>query len=101
MNFCLGGKESSKRVGGCILIPIPKKGNLRSCDNWHSVALLEAVDKVVTRINQGRLQQVAETQLPESQCGFRRGRGCTDMTSVVRQPVEKAVATELSSSLFL
>ena len=40
---------------------------------------------------QGRLEQVAETQLSESQSGFRRGRGCTDVAFVVRRLVEKAI----------
>ena len=30
-----------------ILIPIPKKGNLRSCDNWRDISLLEVMGKVV------------------------------------------------------
>ncbi len=50
------------------------------------------VGKVATRINQGRLQGLAERTLPDSQCGFRKGQGCTaDMNFVVRQLVEKAV----------
>jgi len=36
-----------------------------------------------------RLQIVAEEILPESQCGFRKGRGCTDMVFALRQLVEK------------
>ena len=67
-----------------ILIPIPKKGNLRSCDDWQGVALLEVVEKVVARASQGRLQRLADQLLPESQCGLRRRRGCTDMTFSVR-----------------
>ena len=34
---------------------------------------------------------MAERELPESQCGFRRGRGCTDMIFMVRQLAEKAI----------
>ena len=74
-----------------ILVPIPKKGNLHLCDNWRGIALLDVVGKLVARILQGRLQSLAERELPESQCGFRRGRGCTDMIFVVRQLAEKAV----------
>ena len=73
-----------------ILVPIPKKGNLHCCDNWRGIALLDLVGKLAGRIVQNRLQSVAERELPESQCGFRRGRGCTDMIFVVRQLVEKA-----------
>ena len=54
-------------------VPISKKGNLRNCNNWQGIALLDAVGKVVARMLQERLQQVAEEELPESQCGFRRG----------------------------
>ena len=74
-----------------ILIPIPKKGDLSRCDNWRGISLLEVVGKVMARILQERLQQVAEDELPESQCCFRRGRGCSDMTFVIRQLVEKSV----------
>ena len=47
------------------------------------------VGKVVGRITQGRFQVIAEKILPESQSGFRKGCGCTDMIFVVRQLVEK------------
>ena len=38
-----------------ILIPIPKKGQLRCCDNWRDIALLDVVGKVAARIFQNRL----------------------------------------------
>ena len=34
---------------------------------------------------------MAERELPDSQCGFRKGRGCIDMTFVVKQLAEKAL----------
>ena len=49
-----------------IIVPIPKKGNLRSCDNWRGIALLEVVGKMVARIVQGRLQRLAERELQDS-----------------------------------
>ena len=73
------------------IIPIPKKGDLSVCDNWRGIALLEVVGKVVARIIQARLQKLAEEELPESQCGFREGRGCSDMIFTVRQLVEKSI----------
>ena len=74
-----------------ILIPIPKKGNLKCCDNWRGITLLEVVGKVVARVVQNRLQELAEKLLPESQCGFKKGRGCNDMIFTIRQMSEKAV----------
>ena len=73
-----------------VLIPIPKKGDLCNCDNWRGIALLDVVGKVVATILQERLQVLAEQELPESQCGFRKGRSCTDMIFVVRQLMEKS-----------
>ncbi len=73
-----------------MLVPIPKKGDLTQCDNWRGIALLDVVGKVVSRVIQGRLQKLAEDELPESQCGFRKGRGCVDMVFAVRQLLEKS-----------
>jgi hypothetical protein len=73
-----------------ILVPIPKKGDLTRCDNWRGIALLDVVGKVVARVLQGRLQKLAEDKLPESQCGFRKGRSCVDIIFMVCQLVEKA-----------
>ena len=73
-----------------VLIPIPKNGDLCNCNNWRGIALLDVVGKVVATILQERLQVLAEQGLPESQCGFRKGRSCTDMIFVVRQLMEKS-----------
>ena len=73
-----------------ILVPIPKKGDLSSCDNRHGISLLDVVGKVVARVLQVRLQKLAEDELPKSQCGFRRGRNCANMIFTVHQLVEKS-----------
>ena len=54
------------------------------------ISLLDVVGKVLGRIIQDRLKLVAEDVLPDTQRGFRAGRGCTDMIFVARQLVEKA-----------
>ena len=54
---------------------------------------------LAARFIQLRLQEVAEKELPESQHGFHKRRGYSDMISVVRQLVEKA--SEHRSKLFL
>ena len=74
----------------CSIGTHPQKGDLSRCDNWRGIALLDVVGKVVAKVLQERLQKVAEDELPESQCGFRKGRSCTDMIFTVRQLVEKS-----------
>lgn len=73
-----------------ILVPIPKKGDLTKCDNWRGISLLDVAGKVIARMICDRLQHLAEEVLPDSQCGFRKNRGCSDMIFTVRQLVEKA-----------
>ena len=34
---------------------------------------------------------MAERGLPDFQCGFRKGRGCTDMMFIMKQLAEKAL----------
>ena len=53
-----------------VLIPIPKKGDLTYCANWRGISLLEVCGKVLAKVLQRRLQEVAEEELPESQCVF-------------------------------
>ena len=82
-----------------LLVPIPKKGDLTQCDNWCGISLLDVVGKLFTKVVQVRLQRVAEEVLPDSQCGFRVGRGCADMVFCTRQLVEKA--REHNTTLYL
>ena len=57
------------------------------------------VGKVLGRIAQGRFQVIAEKIMPDSQSGFRKGRGCADMIFVARQLVVKV--REYGESLYV
>lgn len=35
-----------------VIVPVPKKGNLQSCDNWLGISLLYVVGKIFARIIQ-------------------------------------------------
>ena len=59
-------------------IPIPKKGNAKECSNYHTIALILHVSKVMLKILQARLQQYVNYELPDAQAGFRKGRGTRD-----------------------
>ena len=40
-----------------VFILIPKKGNLKECANYHTIALISHASKVIFKILQARLQQ--------------------------------------------
>ena len=45
------------------LVPVPKKGDLRQCDNWRGIALLDVVGKLCGRIIQNQLRSVVENEV--------------------------------------
>nr|VZI35961.1 unnamed protein product [Spirometra erinaceieuropaei] len=67
-----------------------RKGNRQVCDNHRGIFLLNIGGKIFARILLNRLNNHLEQGLlPESQCGFRRHRGTTDMIFTARQIQEK------------
>ena len=40
-----------------VFIPISKKGNVKECSNYHTIALISHAGKVILKILQARLQQ--------------------------------------------
>ena len=75
-----------------FLVPLPKKGDLQLCKNWRGILLASVPGKVFSRIINGQLQVFCEHTgvLPESQCGFRAGRGVMDMISTLKLAMEVA-----------
>ena len=65
--------EVPKDWSDALLVPIPKK-DLSKCDNWRGIALLDVVGKMVARIIQERLQDLAEEELPESSVASGKGK---------------------------
>ncbi|BHF58882.1 hypothetical protein SprV_0100183700 [Sparganum proliferum] len=63
-----------------------RKGNRQVCDNHRGISLLNIAGKIFARILLNRLNNHLEQGLlPESQCGFRRHPGTTDMIFAARQ----------------
>ena len=69
-----------------------RKGNRQSCDNHRGISLLSIAGKILARILLNRLiNHLEQGHLPESQCGFRAGRGTVDMIFAARQLQEKCM----------
>jgi len=60
-----------------------RKGDQAVCDNHRGISLLSVAGKVLAHILLNRLMDHVDSSAitPESQCGFRAGRGVTDMIS--------------------
>ena len=61
-----------------VFIPITKKGNAKECSNYRTIALISHASKVMFKILQARLQQYVNSELPDVQAGFRKGRDQID-----------------------
>ena len=67
-----------------VFIPVPKKGNVKECSNYHTIALISHASKGILKILQARLQQYMNHELPDVQTRFRKGRGTRDQFSSVQ-----------------
>ena len=73
-----------------VFVPIPKKGNAKECSNYHTIALISHVSKVMLKIHQARIQQYVNQELPDVQTGSRKGRGTRDQIANIHWIIEKA-----------
>ena len=73
-----------------IILVHKQKGDITECGNSRGISLLSVAGKVLAKIMLTRLlEHIVDLVLPESQCGFRRGRSTIDMIFVARQLQEK------------
>ena len=80
-----------------VLIPIPKKGNVKECSNYRTIALISRASKVMLKILQTRLQQYVNRELPDVQAGFRKGRGTRDQIANIRWISKKQESSRKTS----
>ena len=73
-----------------VFIPIPKKGSVKECSNYHTIAFISHASKVMLKILQARLQQYMNCELPDVQVGFRKGRGTRGQIANIHWIIKKA-----------
>ncbi|PFX25640.1 LINE-1 retrotransposable element ORF2 protein [Stylophora pistillata] len=82
-----------------LIVKLPKKGNLRDCDNHRGITLLCTASKVFNRIVLERLRSAVDGRLRDQQAGFSQARSCADQIATLRIIVEQS--TEWNSSLYI
>jgi hypothetical protein len=55
-----------------IFLPLPKKGDLRLCSNYRTIASIPHASKILLKVIQGRLATHIERELSEEQAGFKK-----------------------------
>ena len=73
-----------------VFMPISKKDNAKEYSNYCTIALSSHVNKVLLKILQARLQQSVNTELPDVQAGFRKGKGTKDQIANIHWIIGKA-----------
>ena len=58
--------------------------------SYRKIALISHASKVMLKILQARLQQYMNSELPDVQAGFRKGRGTREQISNIHWIMEKA-----------
>ena len=79
--------QESKRS---VFIPISKKGTVKECSNYRTIAFISHASKLMLKILQVRLQWYVNSELQDVQAGFRKGRGIRDQISNMHWIIEKA-----------
>ena len=72
-------------VPSLLKLPLiaPKKGKVKECSNYHTIALISHISKVM-------LQQYVNQELPDVQAGFRKGNGTRDRITNICWIIQKA-----------
>ena len=72
------------------VILFPNKGNAKDYSNCCTVVLISHASKVMLKSLQARLQLYMNSELPDVQAGFKKGRGSRHQLVNIRWIIEKA-----------
>ena len=67
----------------------PKERQCKECSNYRTIALTSHTSKVMLKILQARLQQYVNSEIPDVQASFSKGRGTRDQTANNQWIIEK------------
>ena len=79
--------------------PSSKEGSTKQCDNHWTVAFISHASKVMLKTLHARLQRYANRKIPDTQAGFRKGRGTRDQNANIHWIIEKA--REFQENIYL
>ena len=73
--------------------------NAKECSNYRTITLISHASKAMPKILQARLQQYMNSEIPDVQAGFRKGRGTRDQITNIHWIIKKA--REFQKNIYL
>ena len=72
-----------------LVITLPKKGDLKLCNNYRTLSLISHPRKILLRVILNRLKHQANEIISEEQAGFMSGRSTAEQIFNLRSIIEK------------
>jgi sorting nexin-29 len=72
-----------------IIVPLHKKGDIKKCENYRGISLLNSGYKMYANIIKNKFYEYYKAKLGEEQNGFRRGCSCSDSYFSLNLIIEK------------
>ena len=89
-------EEIPQELEDASIVTSFKKGSRTECGNYRGISLLAVAGKILANVLLNRQQPLSESIIHETQCGFRPGRGTTEMIFSARH-VQKKCREQRSS----
>ena len=71
-----------------LIVKLPKKCDLKECDNWRGITLTSVPSNVFGRVIIDRIRNGVNKKLRDEQAGFRRGRSTVEQIFILRNIIE-------------
>ena len=76
----------------------PKESKDKKCSNYRTIVLFSHASKVILKILQVRFQQYVNSEIPDVQAGFRKGRGTRDQIANIHWITKKLESSRKTST---
>ena len=95
-NKCWKNHKFPSSWGEVLVIPIYKKGNKSSPDNYRPISLVQNIAKLYLTIIQKKLVAWVDSRglIPDAQTAFRKGMGCPEQLFTLRSLISKQYSNE-------
>ena len=81
------------------IVKIPKKSNLKICDNWRGIWVFAAISKIISKLILVRLKDHLYSSIDREQISYRPGSSCVDHINTLRLIIDQSA--KYRSDLYL